>query len=341
MKKINKIIILCLILLFSVCCNTKEEEKLNGGYNGVLICQHAAISSWITNFDIQIKDNLLLMNNQEIGLLEKKELKSNKWSTEFMHIEKEHTILFDNLKEIKECYSVYINDSYNENDFGYSAMVIDYLNEKYLIIASLNQDKVYEVIKGYYLSNEAILEFTDYPGGCIVLNHIEKVKMGSIYNLSKVEELLGVSTYIDLNTLEFYQGEFVVTKNLNLVTYKNGVYDVYIKRYLNNKSTLMHIFGHYSLQLLEDYGCTKKDDGDIVVVKDDITYLYKKSEQLKDRYYLANVKGQKLFENLSYQETIDILKILYGSEDFNKYLISININENSFEIDLKEEALNG
>ena len=34
------------------------------------------------------------------------------------------------------------------------------------------------------------------------------------------------------------------------------------------------------------------------------------------------IKGKKIFNDLSYQETIDVLKILYGSEDFNKYLIS-------------------
>ena len=338
----NKLKIFILLLFFSVfliSCDNQEIDKLNGRYNGELIYQYSSISSWVTNFDVEIKDNLLSMNGEEIGLLEKKEINSLEWITDHLYFEEEYESLINNLKQIKECYSVDIKNDKQE-DFITSAMIFEYLNEKYLIFGLLDQDSV-SVIKGYYLSNYAVLDFTDYPGGCIVLNHTEKVKMGTTYDLSYVESILGASQYIDLETLEIYQKEIKVVKNLDLVTYNNGVYDIYIKRYLNSKSSLMHIYSKYDLQLLEDYDCTKDEDGNYIVINDDVTYLFKASEQLENYYYLSNIKGKKIFNDLSYQETIDVLKILYGSDAFNKYLISINISEESFEINLNEEALNG
>ena len=52
-------------------------ELSDGYYNGKLVCQHIAVSSWITNIDIKIENNNLFIRNNEVGKIESVKLSSS------------------------------------------------------------------------------------------------------------------------------------------------------------------------------------------------------------------------------------------------------------------------
>ena len=66
MRKILMVLLMLIMLVSLTGC--KEETidyNLDGYYNGDLVCQHVAISSWVTGFNIEIKENVLFIDELE------------------------------------------------------------------------------------------------------------------------------------------------------------------------------------------------------------------------------------------------------------------------------------
>lgn len=336
MRRILITIFLLIMPIILVGCTEKESYEIDGYYNGELVCQHIAISSWVTGMNIQIKENVLFVDDKEIGEFSKKMLTIARDLKEFK-IEKEHQDFFNNIFNIKEGYIIETNN----NDLQMAVIVVKYLENYYLLTASYVVGIGYEIFKGYYLSDEVLLTFTDYPGGCIVMEHQERVKIGSTYSLARASEIIGINSFIDLETLTIYKDSFVVTKNLDLVSYDNGVYDIYIYNYLFNNNDFEFI-SFTQLDKIKTYDYLELDNGDILVEHLDINYLFKVSEQLGgNNYYLANISANKKLFDLDYDKAIDVLKLLYGNDTFETYLVTVKLNDNSFEIILKERTING
>ena len=53
MKKLLVKVFLLVFGLFLVGCDTQGDVKSDEYYNGTLICQHVAVSSWVTNLNIK------------------------------------------------------------------------------------------------------------------------------------------------------------------------------------------------------------------------------------------------------------------------------------------------
>ena len=45
--------------------------------------------------------------------------------------------------------------------------------------------------------------------------------------------------------------------------------------------------------------------------------------------------------DLDYDKALDVLKLLYGNDTFETYLVTVKLSDNSFEIILKERTING
>lgn len=336
MRRILITIFLLIMPIILVGCTEKESYEIDGYYNGELVCQHIAISSWVTGMNIQIKENVLFVDDKEIGEFSKKMLTISRDLNKFT-IEKEHQDFFNNIFNIKEGYIIETNN----NDLQMAVIVVEYLENYYLLTASYVVGIGYEIFKGYYLSDEVLLTFTDYPGGCIVMEHQERVKIGSTYSLARASEIIGINSFIDLETLTIYKDSFVVTKNLDLVSYDNGVYDIYIYNYLFNNNDF-EFKSFTQLDKIKTYDYLELDNGDILVEHLDINYLFKVSEQLGgNNYYLANISANKKLFDLDYDKALDVLKLLYGNDTFETYLVTVKLSDNSFEIILKERTKNG
>ena len=331
--------------------DVKIDKISNGNYQlkamwEKIIIKEMYSTSWLcTNLDLSIPNdtfNLTILNNvlyvadKEIGEFKEVDEVNKIFDNDRIHVNSTYEEVFEEIKKIKDGY--YIEEATN-NDFKMRVYLIESNNEKYIFFGALINDTEFELYKGYYLIDKALLEFTDYPGGCIVMKHHEYVDFNKFYDLSKVKELLFAEAFIDLKTLEIYTDTIEVTKNLDLITYNNGVYDIYITEYLldNDYFTFGSLF--YTLDELKNYEYQLVDE-EIIIVDNDITYTFGKSIQLMDSYYLKEVKANKPLFN-DYQKSKEALDILYGSSDYNKYLVSVELNENSFVIKLAERTIAG
>ena len=74
MKKILVSILLFVFLSFLSGCNMQLIELSDGYYNGELVCQHIAVSSWVTDINIKIENNNLFIDNDKVGKINSVEL---------------------------------------------------------------------------------------------------------------------------------------------------------------------------------------------------------------------------------------------------------------------------
>ena len=97
-----------------------------------------------------------------------------------------------------------------------------------------------------------------------------------------------------------------------------------------------------SIDKIKQYNYETLDNGDIKVIYDDITYIFKVSKQLgENNYYVSNISANKNLFNLEYEKAKEILDLLYVEENYSNYLITIELNENSYNVKLEERTING
>ena len=79
----KKIIISIYIFLFGLClfgCDKSNGNIINEDFVGNLICQDVAISSWVTNLDVSIKDNNLYIEDELQGELNEENIFTSLWN---------------------------------------------------------------------------------------------------------------------------------------------------------------------------------------------------------------------------------------------------------------------
>lgn len=335
----KKIIISIYIFLFGLClfgCEKSNGNIKNEDFVGNLICQDVAISSWVTNLDVSIKDNNLYIEDELQGELNEENIFTSLWNFNKLSIVSGFKNVITEFKDIDKGYVASFN---GESDVDMRVYIVEKDNKKYMFFVVLTDALEYEIMKGYYLNDYATLKFSDYHGGCIVMSHQEEVKIGTNYNLSQVKEILSSSAFIDLETLTVYTDFIKATTNLDLITYNDGVYDHYIIQYLFKNEDFNFTNRSYTLEQLKNYEYQIIND-EIIISIDNVTYTFEKSMQFTECYYLKEIKSNRNLFN-DYNEAKSVLDILYGSSDYQSNYISVELSNNSFIISLIERPLVG
>ena len=335
MKRIILNVILGIMMIFLVGCDTQGNIKSDEYYNGTLICQHVAVSSWVTNLNIKIIDNTLFLESNEVGVLNQVDLSSSILNFEDLSFYNDYE------NEIKELESVdngyYVN--VNGNDFSSGYLLIENNNKLYLFFINELDKSSYEIFKGYILKNQVELRFTYYSGGCLYFSYQDEAKIGSTYDLSEAKSNLLVDAFIDLKTLIIYDDKIKVTESLDLIAYNDGVHSDYIIDYVFSNEDLTFNDGFYTLEELESYEYTQIEE-EIIIIDHNITYTFDKSYQLSQCYYLKEIRSNNvLFNDLS--KATNALDILYGSNNYESSGITIELSDNGYIIKLSEHFLAG
>ena len=174
MKKILVSVFLLVFLSFLSGCNMQLIELSDGYYNGELVCQHFAVSSWITNIDVKIENNNLFIRNNEVGKIESVKLSGSILNFEKLSYDNDYECELKELEKVKNGYCVKDTSFLDDSREIY---IVENNGKKYLFIVGKNEDDNYEILKGYYLNDLVKLDFTDYSGGCIYMKHQEEVKI--------------------------------------------------------------------------------------------------------------------------------------------------------------------
>ena len=106
MKKILVSMCLLVFLSFLSGCNMQLIELSDGYYNGELVCQHFAVSSWITNIDIKIENNNLFISNNEVGKIESVKLSSSILNFEKLSFDNDYESELKEVEKVKNGYCV-------------------------------------------------------------------------------------------------------------------------------------------------------------------------------------------------------------------------------------------
>lgn len=336
MKKILVSVFLLVFLSFLSGCNPQSNNLSDGYYNGELVCQHFAVSSWVTDIDIKIENNNLFIDNDKVGKINSVELSNSILNFEKLSYANDYESELKELEKVKNGY--YVKDTSFLDDSG-EIYIVENNGKMYLFIIYKSGFNDYEILKGYYLNDVVKLKFTDYSGGCIIMQHQEEVKIGSKYDLTMVKEFLFVDAFIDLETLTIYKDYITATSNLDLIAYNNGVYGDYIIEYVFEKENLAFTNAFYNLEELEYYQYQIHED-EIIINKDNVTYKFGKSHQLSESYYLKEIISNKtLFGDLNMAK--NDLDILFGNSTYDCSLIQVELSENGFVIKLSEHFLAG
>lgn len=336
MKKILVSILLFVFLSFLSGCNMQLIELSDGYYNGELVCQHIAVSSWVTDINIKIENNNLFIDNDKVGKINSVELSDSILNFEKLSYANDYESELKELEKVKNGY--YVKDTSFLDDSG-EIYIVENNGKMYLFIIYKSGFNDYEILKGYYLNDVVKLNFTDYSGGCIIMQHQEEVKIGSKYDLTMVKELLFVDAFIDLETLTIYTDYITPTKNIELISYNNGVYDDYIIEYIIKNEELEFSNGFYTLEEFKKHQYQINED-EVIIVCDNVTYKFGKSYQLSECYYLKEIISNKtLFDDLN--KARNDLDILFGNSTYDCSLIQVELSENGFVIKLSEHFLAG
>ena len=336
MKKILVSVFLLVFLSFLSGCNPQSNNLSDSYYKGKLVCQHVAVSSWITDIDIKIENNNLFIDNDKVGKINSVELSDSILNFEKLSYANDYESELKELEKVKNGY--YVKDTSFLDDSG-EIYIIENNGKMYLFIIYKSGFNDYEILKGYYLNDVVKLNFTDYSGGCIIMQHQEEVKIGSKYDLTMVKEFLFVDAFIDLETLTIYKDYITATSNLDLIAYNNGVYGDYIIEYVFEKENLAFTNAFYNLEELEYYQYQIHED-EIIINKDNVTYKFGKSHQLSESYYLKEIISNKtLFDDLN--KARNDLDILFGNSTYHCGSIQVELSENGFVIKLSEHSLAG
>lgn len=336
MKKLLFTMFLLVFLSFLSGCNMQLIELSDGNYNGELVCQHVALSSWITNIDIKIENNNLFIRNNEVGKIESVKLSSSILNFEKLSYDNDYESELKELEKVKNGYCVKDTSFLDDSEEIY---IVENNGKKYLFIVGKNEDDNYQILKGYYLIDLVKLDFTDYSGGCMYMKHQEEVKIGSKYDLTMVKSNFLVDAFIDLETLTIYTDYITPTKNIALISYNNGVYDSYIIEYIFKNEELEFSNGFYTLEKFKKHQYQINED-EVIIVCDNVTYKFGKSYQLSECYYLKEIISNKtLFDDLN--KARNDLDILFGNSTYDRSLIQVELSENGFVIKLSEKFLAG
>ena len=336
MKKLLFSMFLLVFLSFLSGCNPQSNNLSDSYYKGKLVCQHVAVSSWVTDIDIKIENNNLFIDNDKVGKINSVELSNSILNFEKLSYANDYESELKELEKVKNGY--YVKDTSFLDDSG-EIYIVENNGKMYLFIIYKSGFNDYEILKGYYLNDVVKLNFTDYSGGCIIMQHQEEVKIGSKYDLTMVKEFLFVDAFIDLETLTIYKDYITATSNLDLIAYNNGVYGDYIIEYVFEKENLAFTNAFYNLEELEYYQYQIHED-EIIINKDNVTYKFGKSHQLSESYYLKEIISNKtLFGDLNMAK--NALDILFGSSTYDCGLIKVELSEKCFVIKLSEHFLAG
>ena len=268
MKKILVSVFLLVFLSFLSGCNPQSNNLSDSYYKGKLVCQHVAVSSWVTDIDIKIENNNLFIDNDKVGKINSVELSDSILNFEKLSYANDYESELKELEKVKNGY--YVKDTSFLDDSG-EIYIVENNGKMYLFIINKSGFNDYEIFQGYYLNDVVKLNFTDYSGGCIIMQHQEEVKIGSKYDLTMVKEFLFVDAFIDLETLTIYKDYITATSNLDLIAYNNGVYGDYIIEYVFEKENLAFTNAFYNLEELEYYQYQIHED-EIIINKDNVTY---------------------------------------------------------------------
>ena len=336
MKKILVSVFLLVFLSFLSGCNPQSNNLSDSYYKGKLVCQHVAVSSWVTDIDIKIENNNLFIDNDKVGKINSVELSDSILNFEKLSYANDYESELKELEKVKNGY--YVKDTSFLDDSG-EIYIVENNGKMYLFIIYKSGFNDYEILKGYYLNDVVKLNFTDYSGGCIIMQHQEEVKIGSKYDLTMVKELLFVDAFIDLETLTIYKDYITPTKNIELISYNNGVYDDYIIEYIIKNEELEFSNGFYTLEEFKKHQYQINED-EVIIVCDNVTYKFGKSYQLSECYYLKEIISNKtLFDDLN--KARNDLDILFGNSTYDCSLIQVELSENGFVIKLSEHFLAG
>ncbi len=334
----KKILVSMFLLVFGLClvgCKNNKNIKYEGSYKGTLICQDVGVSSWVSNLNINIIDNTLFIDDNESGMFKEVDLSSSTLIFDALSYYHNYENVENEFENVNTGYFVNIED----NGFSTGYLLVESNNKLYLFFINKVDKSSYQIFQGYYLNKEVELKFTNYSGGCIFMQYSERVKIGSVYNLSKAKSNLFVDAFIDLKTLTIYDDEIIVKESLDLIAYNNGVYSDYIIEYILSNENLAFNNSFYTFEKLESYEYELLDD-EIIIIDKNITYTFTKSYQLSQCYYLKEIKSDKvLFDNL--ETATNALNILYGSDNYESNNITVELKDNGYIITLAEHFLAG
>ncbi len=136
-----------LLSFFNFSC-TNENEFKNGEYNAILVAQPMVFSSYTINLKVEIKNNKLIIENEEVGVLSNGKINKENWMN-VSDYEVFHSVELVDLMNIEKCLAIESTTNINGADCLY---LITNENSQYLLFASKSED--YVGIFKVYLLNE-------------------------------------------------------------------------------------------------------------------------------------------------------------------------------------------
>lgn len=240
------------------------------------------------------------------------------------------------------CFSIGMNNVFSEEQITElkvykNSLIIDLHIKNYLkredsvlsfIIEVAKKDVVgiQEVIVKENQYNYIALTVNFNSGGCI-----SRVK--NVY-VPKNKKAHLEHDLINLNTLEVYKEEVVFNETMYLYNYtENGIYGLFLRNYIMENNQYNFEIGYTSLEILETYNIVERNDDYLVIDHDNVlyTFIFENGDKTNLRLYAIGANN-KLF-NKEYQESKNILSILYNNEnEFENDYISVQLDENSYKI---------
>ncbi len=315
--------------------NQQFDLKDNQMLNGTLLFQSAFISSYIKNIDLEIKDGSLFFEDNLLGTIGQKQLIDDivSYNDSLYNINLEHNQIYEALKTNK--YGYIIGKELSPNKSNY--IIVEALDKYFLLQLGYgtygSQEEKYIVNHCYYISNYIDVLIENDHGGDVKDDCLFKVKYGSTFKMDFEKVIYLTNEFLDFETLEIYKDEIVVTKDLNLITYHNGVFPKYLKRYLHENTNIKYLFTTFTIEQFPS-GYVVLDNGDISLEKDNNTYIFSKISYDDNLYEVKEIKGNNLVSSKTYKELVNDLAILIGDGVYNSS-ISIDLEEDQFSIILK------
>lgn len=126
---------------------TNNHSVRNGEYNAVLVSQPIGFSSSITDFKVEIKNNKLLIEDEEVGALSNGKISQNNWMSSDNYVTF-HDVELDNLMSIEKCSVIESATDINGANCFY---LIANENGQYLLFALKGENHV-GIFKVYLLN---------------------------------------------------------------------------------------------------------------------------------------------------------------------------------------------
>lgn len=183
------------------------------------------------------------------------------------------------------------------------------------------------------------INFSEPIVSCVVYEEYAYVRKGNEYNLDYMKELFSTNGFIDMQTLNVYKDTITVNENISLLTYDDKVESKNIRNYVFQNSDFEYENAWYDQKELEDYEVDENNN--IVIISNNITYIFSKADTFENSFYLSMIKGNGRLFNETKKEIIRRLNILYGSTIYTSNYISITLEDNGYVINLKELPLYG